>query len=46
MKHAGPLKVKYVIWGQRIWNPSRDKLAPWGKWRVQPNKGGITINHW
>lgn len=47
MRNAKRLNVKYVIWGQRIWNPSRDGAArSWATWRLQSDKGGITINHW
>jgi uncharacterized protein YraI len=27
------LRVKYVIWGAKIWNPSRDKVTSWSNWR-------------
>ncbi|EER25524.1 hypothetical protein D8B26_000167 [Coccidioides posadasii str. Silveira] len=46
MKNRRSLKLKYVIWGQRIWNPSRDRVAPWNKWRKMEDRGSITQNHW
>jgi hypothetical protein len=46
MKNRKKLKLKYVIWGQRIWNPSRDKQKSWSKWRLQRDLGSITKNHW
>lgn len=47
MNNAARYKVKYVIWGQRIWNPTRDGAPrPWIKWRSMPNRGSITQNHW
>jgi len=27
MNNRGTLKLKYVIWGQKIWNPSRDAVS-------------------
>lgn len=46
MNNRGTLNLKYVIWGQRIWNPSRDDVAPWDKWRAMEDRGDITQNHW
>lgn len=44
-KHEA-LNVKYIIWGQRIWNPSQDKAADWTSWRGMEDRGDITQNHW
>ena len=48
MQNYGSLQLKYVMWGQKIWNPSRDALGPWTGWRDQSPKdrGGNTNNHW
>lgn len=47
MNHAKPLNIKYIIWGQRIWNTEVEGTArPWVKWRVMENRGSITQNHW
>lgn len=46
MNNRGSLNLKYVIWGQRIWTPSRDAVAPWTKWRAMEDRGDITQNHW
>lgn len=35
------LSIKYVIWEQRIWNPSASK-----SWRVMEDRGSITQNHY
>jgi len=43
--HAS-LKLKYVIWGQKIWQPSIDKYKPWTQWKQMENRGSITANHW
>lgn len=48
-KNHKNLKVKYIIWGQRIWNPTHsgdtEGLA-WAKWRDMENRNSITDNHW
>ncbi|KAF2178441.1 hypothetical protein K469DRAFT_642760 [Zopfia rhizophila CBS 207.26] len=44
--NRGKLNLKYVIWGQRIWNPSRDAVKPWAQWRVMDDGGSVTQNHW
>jgi len=31
--------LNYLIWKQRSWNPRR------GSWKLMPNRGGITANH-
>ncbi|EFE33521.1 uncharacterized protein ARB_07466 [Trichophyton benhamiae CBS 112371] len=46
MNHRKILNLKYVIWGQRIWNPSLDKVSPWTNWRQMEDRGSITQNHW
>jgi hypothetical protein len=46
MNHRSSLDLKYVIWGQRIWNPSRDAVGPWTGWRGMEDRGDITANHW
>lgn len=46
MNNHARLGVYYVIWGQRIFNPGRDKVAPWIKWRAMPDRHSITQNHW
>ncbi|KAF2836561.1 hypothetical protein M501DRAFT_939388 [Patellaria atrata CBS 101060] len=46
MNNRGTLNLKYVIWGQRIWNPSQDAVAPWTSWRGMEDRGDVTQNHW
>jgi len=46
MNNRGSLNLKYVIWGQRIWNPSLDSVQPWSSWRSLEDRGDITQNHW
>jgi hypothetical protein len=46
MNHASANNVKYVIWGQKIWNPSRDKVTAWKNWRTMEDRKSITQNHW
>ncbi|KAG8997280.1 hypothetical protein FRB94_001074 [Tulasnella sp. JGI-2019a] len=46
MHHSGPLHVKYVIWGQRIWQPSVDSVKPWTSWKPMEDRGDVTQNHW
>jgi len=46
MDNAESLNLLYVIWGQRIWDPSKDKPNPWQQWRTMNNRGSITENHW
>ncbi|OJD25868.1 hypothetical protein ACJ73_02755 [Blastomyces percursus] len=45
MRHAGSLKVTYVIWGQKIWE-SGEKVRSWSSWEQMENRGGVTANHW
>jgi len=40
------LDLKYVIWGQRIWSPTRDAVKSWAEWRSQSDLGSVTLNHW
>jgi len=46
MDNRDSLSLKYVIWGQRIWNPSLDEVQPWSSWRTMEDRGDITQNHW
>jgi len=46
MDNRASLSLKYVIWGQRIWNPSLDSVQPWSSWRTMEDRGDITQNHW
>ncbi|KKY21834.1 hypothetical protein UCDDS831_g04089 [Diplodia seriata] len=46
MHNHKDLKLKYVISGQRIWNPSRDAVEPWTGWRIMEDRGSVTANHW
>ncbi|EEQ30456.1 hypothetical protein McanCB56680_003836 [Microsporum canis] len=46
MYNRKALNLKYVIWGQRIWNPSIDSECPWTLWRPMEDRGSITQNHW
>lgn len=44
--HSNRLNVSYVIWRQRIWNPSRDPAgASWDNWRRMEDRGDPTQNH-
>ncbi|KKZ63419.1 hypothetical protein EMCG_02306 [[Emmonsia] crescens] len=45
MHHAGELKVKYVIWGQKIWE-SGERVRAWAQWEKMEDRGGVTANHW
>ncbi|EEQ90723.1 uncharacterized protein BDCG_05843 [Blastomyces dermatitidis ER-3] len=45
MRHAGSLKVTYVIWGQKIWEAG-EKVRSWNSWEQMENRGGVTANHW
>lgn len=46
MENRSSLNLKYVIWGQRIWNAGSDSEAPWSDWEVMEDRGDITQNHW
>jgi hypothetical protein len=39
--NAKPLRIKYVIWDQRIWNIQRDREG----WRFMASRGSDTANH-
>lgn len=45
MKNRKAINLKYVIWGQKIWSPSRDSEKPWTQWRKMEDRGSITANH-
>ncbi|KAF8472843.1 hypothetical protein BDZ91DRAFT_715892 [Kalaharituber pfeilii] len=47
MNNHASLKVKYVIWGQKIWNVQVDVTPkPWSDWRAMEDRGDDTANHW
>lgn len=46
MNNPGPLNLKYVIWGQKIWSPTQDSVTSWTSWRTMEDRGDITQNHW
>lgn len=46
MNHRTELGLKYVIWGQRIWDIRKDRVKPWAQWEKMEDGGGITANHW
>lgn len=46
MNNRDTLNLKYVIWGQRIWNPSVDGVKGWTSWRAMEDRGDVTQNHW
>ncbi|KAF2832356.1 hypothetical protein CC86DRAFT_281256 [Ophiobolus disseminans] len=37
--------VKYIIWGQRIWQ-SGNNVEPWTGWKPMEDRKSITANHW
>jgi hypothetical protein len=39
--NAGPLRIKYVIWQQRVWMPARAGAG----WRLMEDRGSPTQNH-
>lgn len=45
MKNRDTLNLKYVIWGQKIWEVG-DDVTPWSGWSPMENRGSITANHW
>jgi hypothetical protein len=45
MKNHAALNVKYVIWGQRIWE-TPEKEQAWTSWKVMDDRKSITENHW
>lgn len=46
MDHRTELGLKYVIWGQRIWDIRNDDVKPWAQWDFLGDRGSITANHW
>ena len=46
MNNHGALDLRYVIWGQRIWNPSRDSVKEWTSWRDMDDRRSVQQNHW
>jgi hypothetical protein len=47
MNNHSSLRVKYVIWGQKIWNVEVDKTPKaWTSWRGMEDRGDDTANHW
>lgn len=47
MNNHARLKVKYIIWGQRIWEVSVDKTPrDWEQWKKMEDRGDDTANHW
>lgn len=46
MNNRSTLNLKYVIWGQKIWNPSVDSVKSWTSWRTMEDRGDFTQNHW
>jgi hypothetical protein len=47
MKNRGALNLKYVIYGQKIWTTSVDKVNKnWESWRTMEDRGDLTQNHW
>ncbi|KAM0285893.1 hypothetical protein ACHAO9_008485 [Fusarium lateritium] len=47
MRNRNALKLKYVIWGQKIWTTSVDKTEKqWESWRTMEDRGDLTQNHW
>jgi len=46
MNRASAQNVRYIIWGQKIWNPSQDGVRSWTSWRTMEDRNSITQNHW
>ncbi|KAI5842770.1 hypothetical protein BZA05DRAFT_411804 [Tricharina praecox] len=47
MNNHSSLKVKYIIWGQKIWNREVDvNPKAWASWRSMEDRGSDTANHW
>ena len=46
MKNRAILDLKYVIWGQKIWDARSDAVKPWSQWEKMEDRGSITANHW
>ncbi|KAF2752106.1 hypothetical protein M011DRAFT_16623 [Sporormia fimetaria CBS 119925] len=45
MDNRRSLNLKYVIWGQRIWE-SGDRVRPWDQWTTMEDRGNVRENHW
>jgi hypothetical protein len=45
MNNADSMDVKYVIWGQRIWE-SDTSVRHWSEWDPMEDRESITQNHW
>ena len=46
MRNHAQLNLKYVIWGQKIWDVREDTVKPWNSWKPMGDRGSITDNHW
>jgi len=46
MRNHAQLNLKYVIWGQKIWDVRKDTVKPWNSWDPMGDRGSITDNHW
>ncbi|KAL8288340.1 hypothetical protein RB601_004668 [Gaeumannomyces tritici] len=46
MNNRATLNLKYVIWGQKIWETSQDSVKSWASWRTMDDRGDVTANHW
>ena len=46
MNNRATLNLKYVIWGQKIWETSVDAVKPWTSWTPMEDRGDVTQNHW
>ena len=45
MNNGASISLKYVIWGQKIWQVSESPM-PWSEWEIMEDRGDITQNHW
>ncbi len=47
VQNSTAMRIKYVIWAQRIFNCGRDGrgFKSWSQWRVMEDRGSITQNH-
>ncbi|KAH7385876.1 hypothetical protein BKA66DRAFT_440540 [Pyrenochaeta sp. MPI-SDFR-AT-0127] len=45
MNNRAGKNIKYIIWGQRIWEPPR-AVGPWTTWEPMGDRDSITANHW
>lgn len=47
MRNNVRLNVKFINWGQRIWNANFfDPVESWTGWRTMEDSGSINLNHW